>query len=83
MGMLYALSTALLAADEETLAIVFGVGGTVAVFGIVTYQWRRAKEAAYNARLKQMMIERGMSADEIERVIHAEDARRRNRCDIS
>jgi hypothetical protein len=38
---------------------------------VVSYQWRKHREVAYSARLKQLMIERGMSADEIERVVHA------------
>jgi hypothetical protein len=34
-------------------------------------QWRKARVAGYNARLKQLMIERGMSADEIKAVLEA------------
>ncbi len=48
---------------------------TIGVFLIVWTigrQWRRARVAAYNARLKQLMIERGMSADEIERVLETD-----------
>jgi len=48
---------------------VAGVAGWVCVTAVV--QWRKAREAAYNARLKQLMIEQGMSADEIERVLIA------------
>jgi len=45
---------------------------TVAIVWIIAHQWRKTRVAAYNARLKQLMIERGMSADEIERVLRAE-----------
>lgn len=70
--MLELLGTGLLAAgDEEIAAVAFGTGCAAAIVAIVAHQWRRQREAAYNARLKQMMIERGMSVDEIERVIRA------------
>ena len=46
--------------------------GVCLVVWTIGRQWRRARVAAYNARLKQLMIERGMSADEIERVLRAE-----------
>jgi hypothetical protein len=45
---------------------------TVAIVWIIAHQWRKTRVAAYNARLKQLMIERGMSADEIERVLRAD-----------
>jgi hypothetical protein len=48
---------------------------TVAVIWIIAHQWRKTRVAAYNARLKQLMIERGMSATEIERVLQAGDHR--------
>lgn len=71
--MLVSLAQGLLAdASEEMIAILAtGAGGAVAISAIVASQLRRARESAYNARLKQLMIERGMSADEIERVIRS------------
>ena len=36
-----------------------------------TQQWRKVRVSAYNARLKQLMIERGMSANEIKTVLEA------------
>lgn len=63
--------TGLLASGEEAAIAVFVMGGLVAVVAIVAHQWRTHREAAYNARLKQMMIERGMTSDEIVRVIRA------------
>jgi hypothetical protein len=47
---------------------------TVAIVWVIAYQWRKTRVAAYNARLKQLMIERGMSASEIERVLRADGA---------
>jgi hypothetical protein len=55
------------------LAVTFIFGGWVigsAVRSIAT-NWRRARESEHLAALKQSMIERGMSADDIERVINA------------
>lgn len=64
----------LASAFDSPFIIPVGVVGAVmaAWFGVsAVTQWRKAREAAYNARLKQLMIERGMSADEIERVLSA------------
>lgn len=47
------------------------IAGGVAIISVVAVQWRKTRVAAYNARLKQIMIERGMSVEEIERVIAA------------
>jgi hypothetical protein len=54
-------------------AIAAGVFGWICV--TIAVQWRRAREAAYNARLKQLMIERGMSAAEIKTVLEADAGR--------
>ena len=45
---------------------------TVAIVWIIAHHWRKTRVAAYNARLKQLMLERGMSAAEIERVLQAD-----------
>lgn len=63
--------TALLARGEEVGVAFFVVGGLVFTISILAHHWRKHREAAYNARLKQLMIERGMSADEILRVVEA------------
>ena len=60
--------------DNEWVVAVTSVV-TIGIFLVVwtlAHQWRRARVAAYNARLKQLMIERGMSADEVERVLEAD-----------
>jgi hypothetical protein len=55
------------------LAIVFIFGGWVIgwVASSLATNWRRARESEHLAVLKQCMVERGMSADEIERIINA------------
>lgn len=53
--------------------LVFIVGGVIALFAIVLPQWRRVREVEASSRLKQKMIDRGYSADEIERVLNAGD----------
>jgi hypothetical protein len=78
-------------AFEESSMLAFITGSDIALVTILAamtvtlcstlaYHWRRVRVAAYNAKLKQLMIERGMTADEIERVIHAESSPTR-RCD--
>ena len=52
-------------------AMVMGTIVICFVFWILTRHLRRSRIAAYNARLKQLMIERGMTADEIVRVLEA------------
>ena len=63
--------TPMLANGEEVGVALFVVGGIVTIVSVISYQWRRHREVAYNARLKQLMIERGMTADEIERIVQA------------
>lgn len=63
----------ILAVDEEIIPIVgFIIAGAVGVSAIIARAWQRVRVAAYNAHLKDLMIQRGMSGEEIERVIHAE-----------
>lgn len=66
-----ACSSILASSDDEIAIAAFVMGGLVGLVSIVSHQWRKHREAAYNARLKQLMIERGMTADEIERVVQA------------
>ena len=62
----------LASSDEFDIAMAaIMVTMTVALVWIITHQWRKVRVAAYNARLEQLMIERGMSAGEIERVLRA------------
>ena len=55
--------------DKNTLAVVFGCGIPI-VFILVT-GWYMVERMKSTNELKRKMVERGMSADEIERVINA------------
>jgi hypothetical protein len=57
-----------------TVTFIFGGWIIVAVVANVAKNWRRVQESEHAAALKQSMIERGMSADEIERVLRATPA---------
>ena len=50
---------------------MFLSGGLVALGIVIAFQWRRAQQAKYNFYLKERLIERGFSADEIIRVVSA------------
>lgn len=52
-----------------TLAIL--VAGATWIFRSVAAGWSKARQAKYQHDLKILMIQRGMSADEIERVLAA------------
>lgn len=51
--------------------------GLIVLAAIIAVQWRKHRAARDNAVLKQQMIERGFSADEIIRVIEAGGSGRR------
>jgi hypothetical protein len=55
------------------LCITFLFGGwvIVAIVRSFTDNWRKVREAEQTAALKQTMVDKGMSADEIERVLKA------------
>lgn len=73
----------LLASGDEEIAIAFFLcASALGAIGMVTSTWRKHRESAYNARLKQMMIERGMSAQEIDVVIRAKSGGK-SKCDRS
>jgi hypothetical protein len=53
------------------VVFVFG-GSTIAGIAVkLANNWRKVRESEHAAALKQSMIERGMSAEEIERVLNA------------
>jgi hypothetical protein len=62
-----------LSGDETMvlMTLIIMLSSVLIIWG-VAYNWRKLRVAAYNARLKQLMIERDMSADEIERVLRAD-----------
>jgi len=56
-----------------TLIPIIAVSGglLVPIVAIIAYSWRRMRQTELEIGLKNEMIARGMSADEIERVIRA------------
>jgi hypothetical protein len=50
------------------VAVVSVLGGMI---GSLAKNWRKAHESEHLAALKQSMVEKGMSAEDIERVINA------------
>jgi hypothetical protein len=56
------------------VALIFGGWVLVALVGTVAKNWRRVRESEHLAALKQTLAEKGMSAEEIERVIRAAPA---------
>ena len=52
---------------------VFGLGGWVIcdVVKTIAVNWRKARESEHLAALKQTLVERGLSVEEIERVVNA------------
>lgn len=63
--------------DFRTIAVVCGCA--IPVSGIIAGYWYKIERAKTDNRLKQQMLERGMSADEIERVLSAKSST--HRCD--
>ena len=57
--------------DPPLGAIIFGAISGVLNFSVIGYFWLRSREI----RLKQRMVDRGFSAEEIERVMHATTTR--------
>ena len=57
----------------DTLPVLTIIAATVVitVVAIVAVQWRKARQVEYESLLKQRMIERGFTADEITRVVNA------------
>jgi hypothetical protein len=56
----------------ELTGLVAVVGGLLmAIIGIVAVQWRRVRIAEVECALKQQMLDKGMSAAEIEQIIKA------------
>lgn len=51
--------------------LMFGMGGAIPIVGIIAYYWHRTIVVRESTELKRMMIERGMTADEIIDVIEA------------
>ena len=56
---------------EFAASIIKRAGGAPPFGAAIASNWRKARQSEQLAVLKQSMIERGMSAEEIERVINA------------
>ena len=52
--------------------VIFAIGGLVAIAAIIASQWYKVQKLQSENRLKRTLAERGMSADEIERIIDAQ-----------
>jgi hypothetical protein len=65
--------------DGPFLVAIFGVVGCTLIATVigVAKQWRRVRIAEIDAALKHEMIQRGMSADEMERVLCTSPERRK------
>jgi len=56
------------------VTVVFGSWAMVAIVALLARQWRRVRQAEIDAALKHKMLDQGMSADEIVRVLRASSA---------
>ncbi len=65
--------------QPDAIGMLIGLGSmTIIILGVtIAVQWRKAQQARYNAELKERMIERGFTAEEIERVINAGTTQKR------
>jgi hypothetical protein len=52
-------------------SILFGTGALVMVAGSVASHWRKLREKELDAALKHKMLDQGMSADDIQKVLQA------------
>jgi len=53
------------------ITLIFGGWIITSIVGSITGNWRKVREAEQMAALKQSMVEKGMSAADIERVMNA------------
>lgn len=68
--MIFAQNTVVWSVGMVPIAI-FAVFGVTWIVQIIASTWAQAREASERNELKRMMIERGMNADEIERILAA------------
>ena len=53
------------------VTLIFGGWIVTGVVGSIMSNWRKVREAEQSAALKQSMVDKGMSAADIERVLNA------------
>lgn len=65
--------------DMFPLIVFLVVGAFVLIVSVLAVQWRRVRVAETEGAIKMRMIEKGYSADEIERVVRSALPRKRDR----
>ena len=63
--------------DALTLLMLPGATAVIVLGTVIAVQWRKARQAEYEARLTEQMIARGFTAEEIRGVLTAGVGRRR------
>ena len=60
--------------EMPQIAIIMGclVGCLIPIVGIIAFYWYKAQKVRSENELKRTMVDRGMSADEIERILAAQ-----------
>ena len=60
--------------EMPQIAIVMGclVGCLIPIAGIIAYYWYKTQQVRSENELKRTMVDRGLSADEIERILTAQ-----------
>ncbi len=70
-------------AGDELLVLIIVIGGLLlAAITIIAAHWRHVRVAEIQAALKRQMIERGMSAGDIEKVLQASTAPNAEEADV-
>lgn len=66
--------------EMPQIAIVVGCifGCLIPIAGIIATFWYKAQKVRFDNELKRTMVDRGLSADEIERILAAESREPRN-----
>jgi hypothetical protein len=67
----------LLQPDTLAILLMFGAPIVVPLIAIVGYFWHSAVKTKSENELKRSMVEQGMSADEIERILNAGRSKKR------
>ncbi len=69
---MFEITTQLIHTPEITVPLgLTSLGILVAVVSIVSHQWSKVRRAELDATLKHRMLEQGMSADDIKKVLEA------------
>jgi hypothetical protein len=60
-----------LRSDELAVLLFLSIGALIALTAIVAHHWRRLRQLEIETALKQALLQKGMNAEEIERVVNA------------